>query len=58
MQRLLVAEQQRFVRRVEVDLVELHLGVEVDAARGHEPQRAVDLVGELLVAAAFARGSR
>ena len=53
-ERLLVAEQQRLVRRVEVDLVELGLGVEVDAARGHEPQRAVDLLRELVVAAALA----
>ena len=45
MQRLFVAEQQRLVRRVEVDLVELGLGVEVDAARGHEAHRAVDLGG-------------
>ena len=49
-ERLLVAEQQRLVRRVEVDLVELELGVEVDAARGHEAQRAVDLGGERVVA--------
>ena len=45
-ERLLVAEQQRLVRRVEVDLVELVLCVQVDAARGHEPERAVDLSGE------------
>ena len=55
-ERLLVAEDQRLVRRVEVDLVELVLGVEVDAAGGHEAQRAVDLAGERLVAAALGAG--
>ena len=56
-ERLLVAEQQRLVRRVEVDLVQLRLGVEVDAARGHEAQRPLDLVGELRRSAG-PRGSR
>ena len=42
-ERLLVVEEQRLVRRVEVDLVQLELGVEVDAARGHEAQRPLDL---------------
>ena len=54
-ERFLVLEQQRLVRRVEVDLVQLHLGFEVDAARRHEPQRPLDPVGELLVAARLAR---
>ena len=40
---LLVSEDQRLVARVEVDLVELGAAGEVDAARGHEPQRAFDL---------------
>ena len=53
-ERLFVAEEERFVRRVEVDLVQLRLGVEVDPAGRHEAQRAVDLLGELVVAAAFA----
>ncbi len=57
-QRFLVAEQQRLVRRVEVDLVQLHLGGEVDAARGHEPQRALDAVGDLFVAAGLHGRSR
>ena len=55
-ERLLVAEEQCLVRRVEVDLVELVLRVQVDAARGHEPQRAVDLGGEQVVAAALGAG--
>ncbi len=41
------------MRRVEVDLVELQLGVEVDAARGHEAQRAVDLGRERFVPPTF-----
>src|SRR6478736_4677692 len=49
-ERLFVAEQQGLVRGPVVDLVQLELRVEVDAARGHEPQRAIDLVGEGLVA--------
>ena len=52
-ERLLVPEQQRLVRRVEVDLVQLQLGVEVDAARRHEAQRPLDLAGEALVAPAL-----
>ncbi len=37
--------------REEVDLVQPALGGEVDPARGHELERALDLVGEPLVAA-------
>ena len=50
-QALLVVEQQAFVAGVDVDLVQPPLGGQVDAARGHEPQRALDLTRELLVAA-------
>ena len=58
-QRLLVPEQQRLVGRVAVDLVELELLVEVDAARLHEPQRPLDLGRDGLVAPALgARGRR
>ena len=57
-ERLLVAEDQRLVRRVEVDFVQLHLGREVDAARGHEAQRAFDAVGELFVALALTARTR
>ena len=42
--------------RPDVHLVELRLGREVDPARGHEAQRALDLGGELLVAPALGRG--
>ena len=37
------------MRRVEVDLVQLHLVFEVDAAGRHEPQRPFDAVGEVFV---------
>ena len=57
-ERLLVAEEQRLVRRVEVDLVQLRLVVEVDAARGHEVQRPLDPVGDLVVATALAAATR
>ncbi len=52
-ERFLVAEKQRLVGRVEVDLVELELVVEHDAARRHEVDGTVDLPGESLVAAPF-----
>ena len=39
---------------VEVDLVELLLGAEVDAARGHEAHRPLDLAGDGVVAPALA----
>ncbi len=56
-QRLFVAEQERLVGRVAVDLVERELLVEVDAAGLHEPQRALDLGRDGLVAPALgARG--
>ena len=48
-------EDQRFVRRVEVHLVEVRRRLGVDAAGPHEAQGAVDLVGEALVAAALER---
>src|SRR5439155_15162412 len=51
--RFLVAEQQRVVRGEEVDLVELRLRLEVDAARRHEAERPVNLLRELVVAATF-----
>ena len=41
--------------RPDVDLVELRLAREVDPARGHERERALDLGGERLVAAALRR---
>ncbi len=53
MQGLFVTEDERLVRRVEVDLVELCLSVEIDTARLHEPQRAIDLSGEGFVAKPF-----
>ena len=43
---LLVAEDERLVAGVEVDLVQLGLGLGVDAAGLHEPQGPVDLVGD------------
>ena len=54
-QRLLVVEHEALVARPDVHLVELGLGREVDPAGGHEAQRALDLGGELLVAAALRR---
>ena len=53
-ERLLVAEDQRLVARVEVDLVQVGLRLGVDAAGPHEAQGPVDLVGEALVALALA----
>ena len=50
---LLVAEQQRLVAGVEVDLVEVVVALGVDAAGPHELQRPVDLRGDLLVALAL-----
>ena len=50
-QRLLVAEEQRLVARVDVDLVELRrCDSSVDPAGPHEAQGPLDLVGERLVA--------
>ena len=51
---LLVGQDQRLVAREEVDLVQALLGPEVDAARRHEAQGAVDLRGDALVALALA----
>ena len=57
-ERLLVAEDQRLVARVDVDLVELRAALEVDPAGPHEPQRPLDLVGEGLVALALPAAGR
>ena len=54
-QALLVGEDQRLVAREEVDLVQALLGAEVDPAGGHEPQRAVDLRRDALVALSLGR---
>ena len=54
-QRLLVVEQQALVRGPDVHFAELRRVGEVDPARRHEPQRALDLGGDLLVAAPFRR---
>ena len=54
-QRLLVVEQQPLVRRPDVDLVQLRRRLEIDAARRHEGERALDLRRQLLVAAALRR---
>ena len=48
-ERFLVPEDQRFVARVEVDLVQLGLGLGVEAAGLHESQRPLDLARDLLV---------
>ena len=53
-QAFLVGQDQRFVAREEVDLVQSLLGPEVDAAGGHEAQGTVDLRGDVLVALALA----
>ena len=45
-ERLLVAEDQRLVAGVEVDLVQGGSASSVDAAGLHEAQRPVDLVGD------------
>ena len=55
-QRLLVAEDQRLVAGVDVDLAEVRVGLGVDAAGPHEVQGAVDLGGQPLVAAALRAG--
>ena len=54
-ERLLVVEQQALVARPDVDLVQLRRRREVDAACGHEGQRALDLGGHQLVALALRR---
>ena len=50
-QRLLVLEQQCLVRRPHIDLVQGELTLQVDPAGLHEPQSALDLGGEHVVAA-------
>ncbi|CAB5057291.1 unannotated protein [freshwater metagenome] len=52
-ERLLVPEQQRFVARVHVDLVQRGGGLGVHPAGAHEAQRPIDLLGELFVALAL-----
>src|SRR6476661_8522750 len=54
-QPLLVVQQQALMARPDVHLVQVSLGLEVDAAGGHEPQSALDLPGDRLVAAALRR---
>ena len=51
----LVVEQQPFVARVDVDLVQLRRRSEVDPAGGHERERALDLGREQLVPQALRR---
>ena len=55
-ERFLVAEQQRLVAGVEVDLVEVVVVLGVDAAGTHEPQRPIDLGGQLVVGPALRAG--
>ena len=55
-QGFLVAEDQSLVAGVEVDLVQAHLGPQVDAAGRHEAQGPVDLAGDGLVALALPAG--
>ena len=52
---LLVVEHEALVARPDVDLVQLRLAREVDAAGRHEAQCALDLARDLLVAAALGR---
>ncbi len=47
---LLVAEDQRLVTGVHVDLAEVVIGLRVDAGGAHEAQRPVDLPGDAVVA--------
>src|SRR5207245_3669178 len=53
---LLEAEDQGFVARVEVHLVQGHVRGQVDAAGGHEAQRAVDGPCDVLVAPTLRAG--
>ena len=55
-ERLLVVQEQRLVRRVEVDLVQLPFGVQVDTARRHEAHGAFDLTSKGFVSEAFGAG--
>ena len=50
--RLLVGQQQRLVGGEEACLTHVRAGVGVDAARLHEPERGVDMVGQFLIALA------
>ena len=49
-ERFFVAEQQRLVARVDVDLAEVVVVLDLDPAGAHELEGTVDVVGELLVA--------
>src|SRR5438874_11907801 len=55
-ERLLVAQEERFVARVEVDLVQVLLGRQIDPARSHEAQGPLDFRGDDLVAAPLSAG--
>ncbi len=55
-ERFLVAEQERLVAGVDVGLVEGRGVLRVDAAGAHEPQGAIDLAGEPVVALPFEAG--
>ena len=55
-QRLLVAEDQRFVRGEHVDLGEVRVRFGVDATGAHEGQRPLDFGGDGLVALPFGAG--
>ncbi len=51
--RLLIAEQQRLMARVEIRRVELGLRLAVDTTGAHEVERLGDAVGEFLVTGTF-----
>ncbi len=48
-ERLFVGEQQRLVAGVDVDFAEAGVGLGVHTGRPHEPERTIDLAGQLLV---------
>ena len=52
-ERFLVAEDQRLVAGVDVDLAQVGVALGVDAGGAHEPQRPVDLAGDAVVALAL-----
>ncbi len=57
-QRLLVRQQQRLVRGVEIGLADLRRGLRGQAARRHEIQRLRQAIGHLLIARARRGSSR
>ncbi len=57
-QPFLVVEHEALVARPDVDLVQRLRVVEVDADRGHEAKRALDLRGDSLVALPLGRATR